>query len=169
MKFSANGVAVNHYFESCRLVAYPDPGSKRADGGPWTCGWGQTGPDIVKGTVWTQAQADARFLDAVVPREAAVMRLVKVPLTQGQFDALVDFVYNVGEGSVEKKIDGLATSTLLRLLNAGDYAGAQAQFARWNKNDGQVMRGLIRRRAAQAALFSGLNGSAAIAAGVAAA
>lgn len=158
MRISANGIAVAHYFESCQLVAYPDPGSK--DGKPWTNGWGHTGPDVVKGTVWTQAHADEVFEKDLLKHEARVARLVKVPLTQGQYDALVLFDYNTG---------ALHSSTLLKLLNAGDYAGAQAQFKRWNKNDGKVMRGLIRRRAAEAALFGGWHGAEAIAMGVRAA
>jgi peptidoglycan hydrolase-like protein with peptidoglycan-binding domain len=80
--------------------------------------------------------------------EAAVNRLVKVPLSQGQFDALVSFSFNVGEGA-------LADSTLLRKLNARDYKGARREFARWNKGGGRVLPGLTRRRAAEAKLFGG--------------
>jgi lysozyme len=155
---SPNGVAVAHYFEQCRLEAYPDPGSK--DGPPWTIGWGHTGPEVVKGLKWTQRQADDAFLHDLLAREGAVDRLVKVRLTTGQRDALVLFEYNTGS---------LATSTLLRLLNAGDYTGSRAQFARWNKNDGQVMRGLIRRRAAEVALWDGKSGAESITIGVKAA
>lgn len=160
MRISANGIAVAHYFEQCRLVAYPDPGSK--DGKPWTIGWGHTGPEVVKGLVWTQAQADAAFVVDIARFERVVIREVIVPLTQGQFDALVLFAYNVGSAAFTQ-------STLLRLLNARDYAGAQAQFKRWNKNDGKVMRGLIRRRAAEECLFAGMGGADAIVRGVKAA
>jgi lysozyme len=164
---SPNGVAVAHYFESCALEAYPDPGSK--DGTPWTIGWGHTGPEVVKGLKWTQRQSDDAFLHDLLKFEGIVDKLVKVAVTQGQRDALVLFCYNVGPGDMKRGIDGLSTSTLLRLLNAGDYAGARLQFARWNKNDGKVMRGLIRRRAAEAALWDGRSGSEAIAIGVKAA
>lgn len=160
MRLSSHGIAVAHYFESCKLVAYPDPGSR--DGTPWTIGWGHTGPEVVRGLVWTQAKADAQFLVDVARFERAVTRLVKVTLTQGQFDALVLFAYNVGEAN-------LKSSTLLRMLNAGDYEGASKQFARWNKNDGKVMRGLVRRRAAEQCLFLGMGGADAIARGVKAA
>lgn len=160
MKTSQNGVTVMHYFESCKLTAYPDPGS--ADGNPWTIGWGSTGPGIAKGTLWTQAQADARFIDDLTKFEQGVAAVVSVPVSQGQFDALVSFAYNLGLGS-------LRSSTLLKLLNGLDYNGARDQFSRWNKNDGKVMKGLVRRRAAEVALFRGLNGNAAIAAGVSAA
>lgn len=160
MKVSANGIAVMHYFESCKLEAYPDPGSK--DGKPWTIGWGHTGPEVVKGLKWTQAKADAVFVDDLQRFELAVGGLVKVALNQGQFDALVDFTYNLGDAS-------LRSSTLLRELNAGNYAAVPAQLARWNKNDGKVMRGLIRRRAAEAALWAGKSSAEAIAIGVKAA
>ncbi|NWA29033.1 lysozyme [Pseudomonas gingeri] len=159
MKTSPNGIAVLKYFESCRLTAYPDPAS---GGAPWTIGWGHTGPEVTPGLVWTQEQADSQLTSDLVSREQAVSKAVTVPLTQGQFDALVDFVYNLGAGNFQ-------TSTLLSLINAEDMAGAVEQFARWNKAGGKVMAGLTRRRAAEAALFTGSSGADAIAAGVAAA
>ena len=160
MKISANGIAVAHYFESCKLEAYPDPGS--SDGKPWTIGWGHTGPEVVKGLKWTQKQADDAFVIDIAKFERGVSDLVKVSLIQYQFDALVVFAYNVG-------LSSLKSSTMLRLLNAGDYAGAESQFRRWDKNDGKVMRGLTRRRTAETALFSGKSGAEAIAIGVKAA
>ena len=160
MRLSQHGVAVAHYFEQCKLNAYPDPGSENGD--PWTIGWGHTGPEVKPGLVWTQEQADAAFLIDVTRFERDVVALVKVPLTQGQFDALVLFAYNVGSKALE-------TSTLLRKLNNEDYAGAALEFRRWNKNDGKVMRGLTRRRAAEECLFRGMAGADAIQKGVAAA
>lgn len=160
MRLSQHGVAVAHYFEQCKLNAYPDPGSENGD--PWTIGWGHTGPEVKPGLVWTQEQADTAFLIDVTRFERDVAALVKAPLTQGQFDALVLFAYNVGRKA-------LAGSTLLRMLNAGAYDAAALQFRRWNKNDGRVMRGLIRRRAAEECLFRGMGGAAAIQKGVAAA
>lgn len=160
MRLSRHGIAVAHYFESCKLTAYPDPGSK--DGKPWTIGWGHTGPEVCKDLVWTQEQADSAFLVDAARFERDVTQLVKVPLTQGQFDALVLFAYNVG-------IDALRKSTLLRKLNAGDHEGAALEFRRWNKNDGKPMRGLTRRRAAEECLFRGMGGTEAITNGVAAA
>ncbi|BBQ24618.1 lysozyme [Aeromonas sp. WP2-W18-CRE-05] len=159
-RISVDGVAVAHYFENCKLQAYPDPGSK--NGEPWTIGRGHTGPEVQPGLVWTQAQADAAFLVDIARFERDVLSLVKVPVNQGQFDALVLFSYNVGSKALE-------SSTLLRKLNAGDYDGAAVEFRRWNKNDGKVMRGLTRRRAAEECLFMGMNGSEAIKHGVAAA
>lgn len=160
MRISANGIAVAHYFEQCRLVAYPDPGSK--DGKPWTIGWGHTGPEVVKGLVWTQAQADAAFVQDLDKFERAVLKYVKVTLNHGQFDALVLLAYNIGA-------DAFGKSTLVRILNNENYGAVPPQFARWNKNDGKVMRGLIRRRVAEAALWAGKSGAEAIAIGVKAA
>jgi lysozyme len=142
-RVSAKGINLLHSFENCKLQAYPDPGS--IDGHPWTIGWGSTGPDIKKGLVWTQQQADDRFARDLGRFEKGVAMLAK-NTTTNQFDALVSFAYNVGLGA-------LGSSTLLKLHNAGNYGGAAAQFARWNKNDGKVMRGLTRRRTAEAALY----------------
>jgi lysozyme len=143
MQVSANGIALTKSFESCRLAAYPDPGS---GGQPWTCGWGSTGPDVHQGTVWTQAQADARLAEDLACAAQAVNGLARVVLTQNQFDALCDFTYNVGAGNFR-------SSTLLRLLNAGDIQGAADQFGKWIVAGSQIMPGLVRRRAAERALF----------------
>lgn len=154
MKTSNDGIELLHYFESCKLVAYPDAGSK--DGNPWTCGYGATGSDIKEGVVWTQEQADTRFeSDLKKKGEDPVIRNVKVPLTQNQFDALVSWTYNLGEGN-------LKSSTLLKLINSGEFNNAAEQFLRWNKNDGKVMLGLTRRRVAEKALFEGKSSSEAI-------
>ena len=164
MRTSAEGIALLHHYESCRLAAYPDPGS--VDGHPWTIGWGHTGKEVKRGLVWTQAQADAAFVQDLAATEAGVQRLVKVPLSQGQFDALVSFAYNVGlDENCNGKAEGLGESTLLRKLNAKDYAGAAEQFLVWNKNDGVVMYGLTRRRTAERALFLGSTARVAIATG----
>jgi lysozyme len=72
--------------------------------------------------------------------QSAVQKLVKVPITQGQFDALVSFTFNVGESNLRK-------STLLRQINAGNCWAAGAEFPKWNKARGQVLRGLTKRRA----------------------
>lgn len=127
-----------------RFDAYPDPGT---GGDPWTIGWGSTGPDIRKGTVWTQAQCDARFEADIDAFSGTVSDLLgDAPTTPGQFSALVCLAYNIGLGK-------LRSSTLLRMHRAGDYAGAAAQFPRWNKAAGKVLPGLVKRRAAEAALY----------------
>jgi lysozyme len=89
-----------------------------------------------------------------------VRRAVKVPVDQMQFDALVSIFYNAG-------VEALSTSTLVRLLNARDYAGAAAQFPRWNKSNGMVLKGLQRRREAERLLFLGMGAEPAIAAALA--
>lgn len=131
-------------FEGCRLVAYPDPATGAA---PWTIGWGATGPGIGPKTVWGQDQADARLTLDLMQAARSVDRAVTAPLKDAQKAALVDFVYNAGAGS-------LIGSTLLRKLNALDYAGAAAEFPKWNQANGQVMGGLVRRRAAERDLFT---------------
>jgi len=139
-------------FEGCAkrrpdgsFEAYPDPGS---GGDPWTIGWGSTGPDIKPGVVWTQEQCDARFTEHVAEFGTGVAAAIgDARTTQHQFDAMVSFAYNVGLGN-------FGSSTLLRKHKAGDYAGAAAEFARWNKAAGKVLPGLVRRRAAEAALYS---------------
>ncbi len=146
MKTSQAGIDLIHSFESLRLKAYPDPGSK--DGKPWTVGYGSTGADIGPGTVWTKEKADQRFASDLMKFEQAVSLLVKVPLTQYQFDALVSFAYNLGIGS-------LKSSTLLKMLNEGYYSNAGLQILRWTKNDGVEMAGLVRRRKAELKMFKG--------------
>jgi GH24 family phage-related lysozyme (muramidase) len=131
--------------EGCRLTAYRDPV------GIWTCGWGSTGSDVRAGTRWTQAQADKRLEADLTRADASVNALVDgVPTTQGQHDALVDFVYNLGSAN-------LASSTLLRRHRARDYAAAAAQFGQWiyAGNPKVVLAGLVKRRAAEAALYRG--------------
>lgn len=145
---SPKGIALIHSFEQCRLEAYPDPGSR--DGRPWTIGWGSTGPGIAKGVRWTQAQADERFAADLAKFAAKVDAMIgDSPTTQHQFDAMVSLAYNIGTGALQK-------STVLRLHKAGDYAGAAAAFAMWVRNDGKIMRGLVRRRAAEADLYDDL-------------
>lgn len=136
------GRALIQDFERCRLEAYRDLGP---DEGVWTIGWGETGPGIVKGLVWTQEYADHRFELALSKRESTVQRLVDVPLTDNEFAALVSFEYNAG---------ALAGSTLLRLLNSGrPRAEVANEFGRWVRVKGKIVRGLIRRRAAERDLF----------------
>jgi lysozyme len=148
---SSNCFALIQQFEGCAkkqpdgtMAAYPDPGS---GGDPWTIGWGTTGPDVKKGVVWTQAQCDERFDSDVTAFAAKVSSTIgSAATTQNQFDAMVSFAYNVGIGNLQ-------SSTLLKKHKAGDYPGAQAEFAKWNKAAGKVMQGLVNRRAAEAACY----------------
>ena len=149
MKFGAKGMSLLREFEgyhtklpdgSC--IAYLDTLARPA---VWTIGYGLT-EGVYQGMKLTAAEAEACLRKELAGHEAAVVRLVTVDLNQHQFDALVSFSYNVGWGA-------LGRSTLLKRLNAGDYDGAAREFARWNKAGGKVWRGLVRRRAAEAALF----------------
>ena len=143
------GLALIRQFEGCARLrpdgmveAYPDPGT---GGEPWTIGWGATGSGIGPGTVWTQQRCDAR-LESDVARHArdVAFALGDAPTTQAQFDALVSFHYNTG---------AIARSTLLKRHLAGDHAGAAKEFHRWVYAAGRVLKGLIRRRRAEAALY----------------
>lgn len=144
MKIGKKGISLIQSFESLRLKAYDD-----GVGVP-TIGWGHT-----KGVKWgdtcTKEQADQWLLEDLAVAEKAVNAYVKVDLSQGQYDALVSFTFNVGTGA-------LKSSTLLKKLNAGDYLGAADEFPRWNKGGGKVMKGLTRRRAAERELFLFFDG-----------
>jgi lysozyme len=143
MRISDAGLRFIKAHEGLRLEAYPDPGTGDK---PWTIGYGHTGPEVVPGLRITAERAEELLRADVARFEAAVTRLVKVPLSGPQFDALVSFAFNVGEGA-------LARSTLLRVLNAGDYADAAKQFDRWVNAGGKPMPGLVRRRRAERTMF----------------
>ena len=148
MNVSKVGVDLIKQFEGCKLRAYRDAVSVL------TCGWGSTGPDIRDDTVWTQEQADKVFEDDIAYFEDGVNALVKVPITQEQFDALVSFAYNCGlDQDADTKAEGLGDSTLLRLLNLSDYNGAANEFHKWNKDNGVPVAGLTRRRAGEEVMF----------------
>lgn len=158
MKTGKRGIALMHSFEDCRLRAYPDP---KTGGKPYTIGWGNTqyadGRPVGPNDVISQARADEEFAFDLITFETMIEQTVKVPLTQNQFDALVSIVYNVGPGNKAKsgilRLKSGQPSTLLRLLNAGDYKGAADQFDVWISKGSAVEKGLRRRRAAEKALF----------------
>ena len=145
----AAGWALIRLFESCQKAradghfeAYPDPGSGAA---PWTIGWGATGPDISEGLIWTRAQCDARLDRQLKDFAAEVARVIGPAATSAnQFDAMVAFHYNTG---------AIARARLTRLHMRGDYIGAKSAFADWTRAHGVVLAGLVRRRAAEAALY----------------
>ncbi|WP_436897661.1 lysozyme [Acinetobacter gyllenbergii] len=144
MAISQVGIDLITSFEDLRLTAYDD------GVGVWTIGFGTTvypnGGKVKKGDVCTKAQAMSFFQHDLRRFETAVNSAVKVPVSQNQFDALVSLTYNIGEAAFKG-------STLLKKLNAKDYAGAADQFPQWNKGGGKVMKGLVRRRAAERELF----------------
>jgi lysozyme len=139
MQISQKGVNLIKHFEGCRLEAYLCPA------GVWTIGYGHT-KGVKEGDAIEQEAAEAFLIEDLEAFEQAVARLVKVPITQQQFDALVSWTFNLGAGN-------LAESTLLRKLNNYQYAEVPEQMMRWVRAGGQVLDGLVKRRAAEAALF----------------
>ena len=144
-----DGIALIKRFEGCArrrddgmVAAYPDPGT---GGAPWTIGWGSTGPGIGPDTVWTQDQCDERLARDLERYAAEVADAIgHAPTTQAQFDALVSFHYNTG---------AIGRASLTRLHRAGDYLATAREFARWKHAGGRVLRGLVKRREAEAQLY----------------
>lgn len=130
-------------FEGLRLQAYRD------QRGVWTIGYGHTGPEVVSSLSWTLQQALTALEEDVMWASRAVQDNVIVALTQNQFDPLVTFTYNVGIGSFER-------STLLRLLNDGDYTSAGGQFNKWIYAGNVISSGLVKRRQAESNMFLGV-------------
>jgi lysozyme len=145
MKISPKGVYLIKTFEGCKLNAYLCSAKVQ------TIGYGHTG-DVKPGDTITQHQAEELLIFDLERFEVGVNDLVKVEITQNQFDALVSLAFNIGLGNFK-------SSTLLRMINAGDANTAGPQFPRWNKAAGKVNAGLTRRRAAERDLYN--TGSAA--------
>lgn len=139
MQVSEKGLKLTEDSEGCRLRAYLDTG------GVWTIGYGHTekvrpNDTIDLATAVTLLKHDIEYASSVVNAYA-------LPCTQGQFDALVDFVFNVGPTQFLK-------SSLLRYHKAGQYDKAAAEFPKWKYDNGRVIKGLVKRRAAEAALYT---------------
>jgi len=149
-RISEEGIALIKRFEGCarlrtdgKIESYPDPAT---GGAPWTIGWGSTGPDIGPHTVWSARQCDARFARDLARHAAEVAAALEgYATTQAQFDALVSFHYNTG---------AIRRATLTRKHKVGDYEGARAEFGRWVYAGGRKLKGLIRRRKAEADLYA---------------
>lgn len=142
MPISEAGLALLRKHEGLRLKAYPDPAS---GGDPWTIGYGHT-RGVKRGDQITLEQAEAFLREDAAEAENAVLRLVERPLTQGQHDALISFVFNVGEGNFAK-------STLLKLINAGEMSRAADEFSKWTLAAGKRMPGLVKRRSEERHMF----------------
>ena len=141
MKINAAGLELIKEFEQCRLVAYkPTPDDV------WTCGYGST-DGVTETTVWTAEEADAALERDVADAEECVEKHVTALLNENEFSALVSLAFNIG-------CHAFGGSTLVRMLNEGDFDGAEAQFKRWNKQAGRELAGLTRRREAERELFA---------------
>lgn len=140
LSYSKDGLLLTEQFEGCRLEAYQD------QVGVWTIGYGHT-KNVKKGDVITLAQAEEFLLQDVDECVDMINAYCGVKLDQEEFDALVDFAFNLG-------INALRHSTLWRKLNAGDFKGAAAEFPRWDMAGGKHIKGLLRRRLAEQRLFN---------------
>ena len=141
---SNSGIDLICSFEGLRLNAYDD------GVGVWTIGFGTTiypnGIRVKRGDTCTEAQAKAYMAHDLKKFELAVNSSVTMSINQNQFDALVLLAYNIGTNAFKN-------STLVKKLNANDVRGAAAQFSVWNKAGGNVMQGLVNRRAVERKLF----------------
>jgi len=142
--YNGAGIAFTSQHEGRRYVAYQD------SGGVWTCGDGHT-DGVGPSTTCDDALADEWLIQDTQMASNAVNNLVSVPLTQNEFNALVDFTFNCG-------IHAFSQSTMLILLNSGDYAGAALQFERWDLCDGKVVAGLLNRRKDEETEFDSSSG-----------
>lgn len=136
---SQKGIDFIRSYEGLRLKAYDD------STGVWTIGYGHTA-GVVPGMKITENQAVEYFKADIKSFENAVNKYVSVPITQNMFDALVSFTYNLGAGTLKR-------STLLKKLNRNDIAGAADEFGRFVYAGGRIMKGLVRRRAAEKEIF----------------
>jgi lysozyme len=141
MQISEEGISLIKSYEGCRLEAYQD------SVGVWTIGYGHT-KDVKEGDKINQDEAEYLLQEEMIEYEGYINDMVEVPLDQCQFDALVCWVYNLGPTN-------LKNSTLLKVLNEGDYDGVPEQIKRWNKAGGVILGGLVKRREAEANLFQG--------------
>ena len=146
MIVSKNGLDLIKEFESFRAKPYLCPSQKA------TIGFGSTYyPDGKKVTLQDKEITEEKafeILEYIANKDfgSNINKVVKVPLNQNQFDALVSFAYNIGNGNFN-------SSTLLRWLNQGNYKEASMQLLRWDKSKGIVLNGLTKRRKAEKALF----------------
>lgn len=139
MHISAEGLSLIKKFEGCELKAY------RCAANVLTIGYG-TIKNVTEGMEITQEEAETLLQEEMHEYEGYINDMVKVPLEQHQFDAMVSWVFNLGSGN-------LSSSTLLKKLNNSEYDEVPAQIRRWNKAGGKVLDGLIRRREAEALMF----------------
>ncbi len=139
MQTSDSGISFIEEWEGCELASYQD------GGGVWTIGVGHT-KGVKSGQTITQLQADQYLVDDLQPVNQTLNSVVTVSVNQNQYDALSSFTFNLGS-------DELEGSTLLKLLNQGNYQGAADEFPKWDHDNGVVVQGLLNRRNAERDLF----------------
>jgi lysozyme len=148
MRTSKRGLDLIKEFEGLRLTSYLCPAKV------WTIGYGHTSaagePLVKRGMRITKARAEEILRADLATYEAGVLAAVSVPITQGQFDALVSFAYNCGVGALRK-------STLLKRVNAKQFDRVPAEFMKWTRAGGKELPGLVRRRRAECALWRGVS------------
>jgi lysozyme len=139
--YSDRGLALTKSFEGLHLGSYQDCA------GNWTIGYGHAGTSVLPGQSISEPEAEMLLQADLAEAVVCVNHAVQAVISQGQFDAMVDFCFNAGRGN-------FVQSTLLRKVNSGDFQGAAAQFALWVHAGGEIVAGLVRRRNAEAVLFS---------------
>ena len=149
-KINQAGIDLIKKFEGLKLKAYLCPANV------WTVGYGSTGEHVSPSTVLpNEAAAHILLLRDLVRFERAVQQSVIVPLTDNQFAALVSFTINLGEGALRR-------SSLLRLLNSGDYNAVPTELMKWVRAGGKVLQGLVNRRQAEADLWRSQDGNSSV-------
>src|ERR1039458_4350438 len=141
MEYSKTGEALTERFEDCKLQSYQD------SVGVWTIGWGHT-KDVKPNMYITQGLADLFLTEDTKSAVNCINQFVTLPINQEEFDALVDFVFNLGCTNFQR-------STLLKLLNQGSFKVAALEFSKWDRAGGKVVAGLLRRRLAEQEEFNG--------------
>ena len=143
MKISENGLELIKKFEGCETTAYQD------SVGVWTIGFGHT-KGVEEGQTCSIEDAESMLADEMNEYEGYINNMVKVELQQHEFDALVAWVYNLGPTN-------LGESTMLKVLNGGQFDRVPDEMNRWTRAGGEILEGLVRRRQAESLMFQNLD------------
>ena len=143
MKISENGLELIKKFEGCETTAYQD------SVGVWTIGFGHT-KGVEEGQTCSIEDAESMLADEMDEYEGYINNMVKVELQQHEFDALVAWVYNLGPTN-------LGESTMLKVLNGGQFDRVPDEMNRWTRAGGEILEGLVRRRQAESLMFQNLD------------
>ena len=143
MKISEDGLELIKKFEGCETSAYQD------SVGVWTIGFGHT-KGVEEGQTCSIEDAEAMLADEMDESEGYINNMVKVELQQHEFDSLVAWVYNLGPTN-------LGESTMLKVLNGGQFDRVPDEMNRWTRAGGKILEGLVRRRQAESLMFQNLD------------